>query len=207
VDVILAASIEAARSAKVAAPGVPTVFLISGDPVLEGLVTSLSRPQGNLTGLITRGEELTGKASSFSRRRFPQSARSRSSDPTSASRERVRRAARSSAEHPAVSDPRPQRLSRTRRGDRRSDRRRGPRRRGRRCRDEHAAFTRLMMATRRPVMFNADVFVEGDGFGLMAYGVSLRQQYRRAADFVARCSKAPDLRIFPSSNLRATSSS
>jgi putative ABC transport system substrate-binding protein len=42
------------------------------------------------------------------------------------------------------------------------------------------------MATRRPVMFNADVFVEGDGFGLMAYGVSLRQQYRRAADIAAR---------------------
>jgi hypothetical protein len=48
------------------------------------------------------------------------------------------------------------------------------------------AFSRLMMATRRPVMFNADVFVDGEGFGLMAYGVSLRQQYRRAAGLVAR---------------------
>ena len=35
-------------------------------------------------------------------------------------------------------------------------------------------------------MFNADVFVEGDGFGLMAYGVSLPQQYRRAADIAVR---------------------
>ena len=41
-----------------------------------------------------------------------------------------------------------------------------------------------MMATRRPVMFNADVFV--DEFGLMSFGVSLRQQYRRAAYFAAR---------------------
>src|SRR5262249_1457374 len=48
------------------------------------------------------------------------------------------------------------------------------------------AFVRLMMATRRPVMFNADVFVEGEGWGLMAYGVSIRQQYRRAADIVAK---------------------
>ena len=68
VDVILAASIEAARSAKLAAPGVPTVFLISGDPVLEGLVTSLSRPQGYLTGLITRGEELTVQAATAPQR-------------------------------------------------------------------------------------------------------------------------------------------
>ena len=35
-------------------------------------------------------------------------------------------------------------------------------------------------------MFNADVFIEGEGWGLMAYGVSLRQQYRRAADLAAR---------------------
>jgi putative ABC transport system substrate-binding protein len=46
------------------------------------------------------------------------------------------------------------------------------------------AFVRLMMATRRPVMFNADVFVEAEG--LLAYGVSLREQYRRAADIAAR---------------------
>src|SRR5262249_15851961 len=47
-------------------------------------------------------------------------------------------------------------------------------------------FVRLMMATRKPVMFNADVFVEGGGWGLMSYRVSLPQQYRRAADLVAR---------------------
>jgi putative ABC transport system substrate-binding protein len=47
-----------------------------------------------------------------------------------------------------------------------------------------SVFVRLMMATRRPVMFNADVFA--DEFGLMAYGVSLRQLYRRAAHFAAR---------------------
>ena len=45
-------------------------------------------------------------------------------------------------------------------------------------------FVGLMMATRRPVIFNADVFVENGG--LMAFGVSLRQQYRRAADIAVR---------------------
>jgi putative ABC transport system substrate-binding protein len=35
-------------------------------------------------------------------------------------------------------------------------------------------------------MFNADLFIEGDGWGLMSYGVSLRQQYRRAAELAAR---------------------
>ena len=47
------------------------MFLISGDPILEGLVTNLSRPQGALTGLITRGEELTANACNFLKEAFP----------------------------------------------------------------------------------------------------------------------------------------
>jgi putative ABC transport system substrate-binding protein len=188
VDVILAATAEAARSAKIGAPGIATVFVISSDPVLEGLVASLSRPQGYLTGLITRGEDLTAKRLQLLKEAFPRLRTvavvgsnlsvSRVAFNDAAGRlqlgilqfpinqlddyrEAAAAIARSTADAVLVVED----------GDSVTN---------------MNAFTGLMMATRRPVMFNADVFVEGDGFGLMAYGVSLRQQYRRAADIAAR---------------------
>jgi putative ABC transport system substrate-binding protein len=51
-------AVEAARSA---APTIPIVFVIGGDPVSQGLVTSLSRPGGNLTGLTFFGNRLGAK--------------------------------------------------------------------------------------------------------------------------------------------------
>jgi len=61
VDVILAASPPATEAAKQATSTIPIVFTVSGDPVAEGLVASLARPGGNLTGLATLGPELVGK--------------------------------------------------------------------------------------------------------------------------------------------------
>jgi putative tryptophan/tyrosine transport system substrate-binding protein len=40
---------------------VPIVFTSVGDPVESGLVTSLARPGGNVTGLSGLGPELVGK--------------------------------------------------------------------------------------------------------------------------------------------------
>src|SRR5262252_3578200 len=59
--VILTVSLPAARAAKSATTTVPIVF-IGGDPVGSGLIPSLARPGGNLTGLsISLGEEFSGK--------------------------------------------------------------------------------------------------------------------------------------------------
>jgi putative tryptophan/tyrosine transport system substrate-binding protein len=61
VDVIVTAGSPAARAAKDTTTSVPIVMATGGDPVGLGLVTSLARPGGNLTGLTTLSRELSGK--------------------------------------------------------------------------------------------------------------------------------------------------
>jgi putative ABC transport system substrate-binding protein len=59
--VIVAAGVDAAHAAKTATITIPIVFFMSGDPVTEGLVTSLNKPGGNLTGVTTFSGVLTSK--------------------------------------------------------------------------------------------------------------------------------------------------
>jgi putative tryptophan/tyrosine transport system substrate-binding protein len=61
VDVIVAADTPAALAAKQATRTLPIVFIGAGDPVTIGLVTSLARPGGNVTGLSLLAPELVGK--------------------------------------------------------------------------------------------------------------------------------------------------
>jgi len=61
VDVIVAASGGAAIAAKKATHTIPIVIGQTGDPVASGLVASLARPGGNITGLTALATELTAK--------------------------------------------------------------------------------------------------------------------------------------------------
>jgi putative ABC transport system substrate-binding protein len=61
VDVLVARSTLAARAAKNTTTTVPIVMVVDADPVATGLVASLARPGGNLTGLTTVATGLGGK--------------------------------------------------------------------------------------------------------------------------------------------------
>src|SRR2546425_2328110 len=61
VDGILVPTTPAALAAKHATQTIPIVMLTAIDPVGAGLVASLARPGGNLTGLSVLGAELSGK--------------------------------------------------------------------------------------------------------------------------------------------------
>jgi putative ABC transport system substrate-binding protein len=62
VDIIVTWFTPAARAAKQATREIPVVMALAGNPVENGLVESLARPGGNVTGMSTVGAELASKS-------------------------------------------------------------------------------------------------------------------------------------------------
>jgi putative ABC transport system substrate-binding protein len=60
-DIIFTAGTPGTLAAMHATPSIPIVTAIAGDPIAAGLVSSLARPGGNVTGLTTMAAELEGK--------------------------------------------------------------------------------------------------------------------------------------------------
>ena len=63
---------EPAKAAKAAATKIPIVFVSAADPVRTGLVASLSRPDGNVTGVSLLASSLDAKKFSLLRELVPQ---------------------------------------------------------------------------------------------------------------------------------------
>ena len=61
VDVLVVTALPAMLAAKQATKSIPIVILINADPVAAGLIDSLARPGGNITGVATLTRELSGK--------------------------------------------------------------------------------------------------------------------------------------------------
>jgi putative ABC transport system substrate-binding protein len=75
VDVIVTSAAGPVRAAKDASKTIPIVFSATADPVEEGLVSSLAKPGGNITGLSLLVPELNGKRLELLKEAFPKVSR------------------------------------------------------------------------------------------------------------------------------------
>lgn len=75
VDLIVTASSPPAKAAKSATTSIPIVILDPGDPVATGLVTSLARPGGNVTGVSSISPDLAAKRLAMLKQYAPKTSR------------------------------------------------------------------------------------------------------------------------------------
>ena len=75
VELIVAVNGPAARAAQHATATLPIVFASVTNPVEQGLVASLARPAGNLTGMATQGDETVGKRLQLLKEMLPRTLR------------------------------------------------------------------------------------------------------------------------------------
>jgi putative ABC transport system substrate-binding protein len=74
-DVILAHTVSVAAALQIATRSIPIVFVSVGDPLGAGFISSLARPGGNLTGLMTFEAGVSGKWVAMLREAAPRLAR------------------------------------------------------------------------------------------------------------------------------------
>ena len=75
VDILVSGTSQAIRVAKQVTQTIPIVMAITGDPVADGLINSLARPGGNLTGLTRLTQDLSGKRLDLLKESVPKASR------------------------------------------------------------------------------------------------------------------------------------
>jgi putative tryptophan/tyrosine transport system substrate-binding protein len=193
VDVIVAGNLESARVARDASGTIPIVLTVGGDPLRAGLVPSLARPGGNITGLSELGPDLAPKLLQLLKEAVPRLAKVAILwDPSNPSQSPTRHESESAARmlgsaimslevavpgdfdlaFSAVTRERPDALI---------------------VYTTPITYSHRMQiidfAARRglPAMYSAREFV--DAGGLMSYGPNLQALFRRAATYVDRIVK------------------
>jgi putative ABC transport system substrate-binding protein len=193
VDVIVSAATPASHAAKAATSTIPIVIVGVGEPVKAGLVASLARPGGNVTGLSLLTPELSGKRMELLREFVPKVARvgvlKNPENPVSAIfLEETQTAARNLGIELQSSNAR--NIAEIEQAFEQAAARR----------DDaiivfddpvlwshRAKFVELAAAHRIPAMYGYRDFV--DGGGLISYGPDRPDQYRRTAIFVDKIIK------------------
>jgi putative tryptophan/tyrosine transport system substrate-binding protein len=191
VQVIVVASGQGALAAKQATATVPIVFTGVDDPIGAGLVASLARPGGNLTGLANIGPQLSGKRLEIFREALPHLAHvAVLLEPYNAAAhmqetERAARAFGITLQFLQVRDPSEFDAAFVALTRERLDRLMvwsGP------VLFRHRArIVELVAQSRRPTLYSLREYV--DAGGLMAYGHSLPDRFRRAATYVDKILK------------------
>jgi len=202
VDVIVAASGGAAMVAKNATHTIPVVIGQTGDPVASGLVASLAQPGGNVTGLTALSTELTAKRLELLKETLPKASRiavltTPSSTETETSMASMEGAARSLAvklrsvevRDSTEFDKAFETITKEHVGGLMVLT--GPL-----LTTNRKRLVELAAKSRVPAMYGLSEFV--DVGGLMFYGASLSDMYRRAATYVdkiLRGAKPADLPV------------
>ena len=187
VDVIVTSGTPQVVAAKQATSVIPIVFAAAGDPVGTGLVASLARPGGNVTGSSLQATDLAGKRLELLReivpglRRLAIMANSDSPAPVVEMREVQATAGTLGLEVVTSEIRRPEDIAPAFEAFK-----------GRAdaiyiCNDPLVTTNRIRISTlamgvRLPTMFNVREFVEVGG--LISYGPNFLYLYRRAAEFV-----------------------
>jgi len=196
VDVIVAGGTPQAPAAKQATRTLPIVFTAVGDPVTDGLVPSLARPGGNVTGLSALTPELVGKCLEQLKQTLPGVSRVAVLWQPGAFSERTEKdmlkgadvAARAlgvqlqfvEARGPADFDRAFSDMTRARAGALTSLG-------GSMFFNERRRLVDLAAKNRLPALYQQREFV--DAGGLMAYGANLADNFRRAAGYVDKILK------------------
>jgi putative ABC transport system substrate-binding protein len=186
VDVILTGG-SAVLAAKQATQTIPIVFALANDPLGAGLVASLSRPGGNVTGLSLQGPDIGSKRLALMQDALPGLRRlaivANPASPQAASElDEVKTQARTLGLEPVgleirrAEDFAPAIEALRDRADALYA-----------CADalisaNAARINALALAASLPTMFYAREYLEGGGF--MSYGPNVPELFRRSADFV-----------------------
>jgi putative ABC transport system substrate-binding protein len=211
-DLLVVASGQAAMAAKQATTTIPIVMTVSGDVVAMGLIDSLARPGGNITGMTVYSPEVNGKRLGLLKEAFPKVKRvAVLGDPTNSLHQldwqELKAASRPLAvelQSLEVRSPNPDFKGAFAAASK-----------GRA--DDFLTLAPPLMAfhqkeivalvakSRLPAIFHGSDFV--DSGGLMSYGPNLADSFKRAATLWTRFSKGERLRICPWNSRRSLSSS